>query len=171
MKRSVSVRPSVCPIIRPHQRRAAGLLLSAMRQEISIDSTAHSSKCGPLPTLAAELTRLNTDLYIIPEVVLAAEDEPRSRVTRGDGVVKRRLADGAPQTADVPVPLHGVQQEPVDDRPPAPAARRPGRPSTTGGRRAVGVPLLAASTVRHVRIRLAHRRPYVLRQQLTNCPT
>jgi len=51
MKRS-SVRPSVCPIIRPQQRRAAGLLLSAVwEQDISSKgatargrSTALSSK-------------------------------------------------------------------------------------------------------------------------------
>jgi len=59
----VSVRPSVCPVIRPQQRLAAGLLLSAPWAEISIDSggrresssnsaaargrsTALSSKCG-----------------------------------------------------------------------------------------------------------------------------
>ena len=43
--------PSVCPVIRPQQRRTAGLLLSAMRakgiaQQQRSSSTALSSKCG-----------------------------------------------------------------------------------------------------------------------------
>jgi len=37
MKR-LSVRPSICPIGRQQQRRAAGLLLIPPRTEISIDS-------------------------------------------------------------------------------------------------------------------------------------
>jgi len=72
MKRS-SVRPSVCAIIRQEQRRAAGLLLSAVRagdisrqrrapmQQQRRRSTAFSSKCGQCH-VDGRGRRLNTDL-------------------------------------------------------------------------------------------------------------
>jgi len=69
-----SVRQSVCPISRTQQRRAAGLLLSAVRAK-DIDrqrrapgsSSAAARGLGTAANadnvmLTAELTRLNTDL-------------------------------------------------------------------------------------------------------------
>jgi len=48
IKRS-GVRPSVCPISRTLQRRAAGLLLSAVRAKISIDSAGRPAATAPQP--------------------------------------------------------------------------------------------------------------------------
>jgi len=77
MKR-LSVRPFLCPIIRPQPRRAAGLLLSAVRAR-DIDrqwlppgaeqqrrrSTALSSKCE-LCHVDSRRRKLNTDLFVLP---------------------------------------------------------------------------------------------------------
>jgi len=73
----VSVRQSVCPISQTQQRRAAGLLLSAVRAK-DIDRQRPAA-AAPQPgsaarrsaanagnvMLTAELTRLNTDNFII----------------------------------------------------------------------------------------------------------
>jgi len=69
------VRLSVCPIIWPQQRRAAGLLLSAVRAE-SIDrqrraatplqhgaAARRSAVNAGSVMLAAEMKRLNIDLF------------------------------------------------------------------------------------------------------------
>jgi len=52
-----SVRPSVClsvcAVIRPQQRRAAGLLLSAVQQQISIDG----GECSAAATAPQQQTR------------------------------------------------------------------------------------------------------------------
>jgi len=70
--RLVSVRPYVCPSIRPQQRRAAGLLLSAVRAE-DIDrqrraatqlpgaAARRSAANAGRAMLTAELTRPITD--------------------------------------------------------------------------------------------------------------
>ena len=92
-----------------------------------------------------------------PEVVGAAEDESGPRVAGGDGIVEWRLTDGAAETADMPVPLHGVQQEPVGDRTSAAAARRPPIGRLRSRRAAVAVPRNSASDVRLRRGPLAHR--------------
>jgi len=66
MKRSASIRPSVCPVDRQQQQRAAGLLLRTRRAG-DIDrqqSTALSSKCGQCH-VDSRGTRLNTDLFYI----------------------------------------------------------------------------------------------------------
>jgi len=70
----VSVRPSVCcPVIRPQQRRAAGLLLSARtvqagyidrRQRRAPYSNGAAVNAG-IAMLTAELTRLNTELLYV----------------------------------------------------------------------------------------------------------
>jgi len=68
----VSVRQSVCPISRAQQRRAAGLLMNAVRaKDIDRQRRAPGSSSAAARrsaanagnvTLRAELTRLNTDL-------------------------------------------------------------------------------------------------------------
>jgi len=80
--RRPSVRPSVCPIIRPQQRRAAFLLLNAMPagvDETSTDRAARSAATAPQhgaaarrsaanagsDMLTAEITRLNAELLIV----------------------------------------------------------------------------------------------------------
>jgi len=67
----LSVRLSVCPIIWPQQRRAAGLLLSAVRagdidrqRRCSNGAAARRSAVNAGSVmLAAEMTRLNIDLF------------------------------------------------------------------------------------------------------------
>ena len=71
----VSVRPSVRHIIRPQQRRATGLLLSAVRAGDNDRQRRASSSNGAAARrsaanadsalLTAELTRLNTDLLMM----------------------------------------------------------------------------------------------------------
>ena len=73
----LSVRPFVCPIIRPQQRRADSLLLSAVRARDSdqkrrgrapsssgIAARRSAANAGSA-MLTAESTRLNTDLVVV----------------------------------------------------------------------------------------------------------
>ena len=93
-----------------------------------------------------------------PEIVGTTQDEPCSRVAGDYGIVQRRLTDGAAQAADVPVPFHGVQQEPIHDRSSAAAARR-SSPAAAGLRPRLRRPrkYTTRAAVRLRRGRLAHR--------------
>lgn len=72
----------------------------------------------------------------LPDIIVPTEDHPGFRETRCADVAELGLTAGALQTARVPVPVHGQQQEPVLNPGPTPGTSF-GNPRLVDGDRTV----------------------------------